>query len=212
MKRNHLVLFLVAAALAAMFWAGWANYESRRQQQEKQRAMQAVLVPDGGGAVSGGGDLPPTPQLEGKPAPVFTLNDLSGRRVSLADYKGKAVLVNFWATWCGPCKVEIPWFIKLRDQYAGSGFEILGVSSDDLDAGDPAKLAQEKNEIAKFAHDAGMNYPVLLDGNSISSPYGGVETLPTSFYVNRRGTVVAETTGLVSRDEVEANIRKALGE
>ena len=132
MKRNHLVLLLILASLALMFWAGWANFESRRQQAARIQAQHVALEPEAENAY--------VSPLQGKMAPEFTLPDLTGKKVSLADYKGKAVLLNFWATWCAPCKVEIPWFLKLREQYAGQGFEIIGVSSDDLDKDDKAQL------------------------------------------------------------------------
>jgi peroxiredoxin len=201
-KRNHLVLLLILASLALMFWAGWANFENRRQQAERLRAQHVTLQPEAENAY--------VSPLQGKPAPDFSLNDLNGKKVSLADFRGKAVLLNFWATWCAPCKVEIPWFLKLRDQYAAQGFEIIGVSSDDLDKDDQAKLFTEKAEIAKFVEQQKMTYPVLIDGDAISHPYGGVDSLPTSFFIDRKGTVVAQTVGLVPRDEVEADIRKAL--
>ncbi len=193
-----------------MVWSGVYNYLSRKQADERRRSTQVQLVPDSPGN-AGSMTEQPAPTLQGKPAPNFTLVDLQGRKVSLADYKGKAVLINFWATWCGPCKVEIPWFTKFHDQYASKGFEILGVSNDDLDKDDQPKLTEEKAAIGKFATDMHMNYPVLLDVDSISQPYGGVDSLPTSCFVNRQGVVVAQTVGLVSRDEVEANIQKALG-
>lgn len=187
-----------------MFWAGWANFESRRQQAERLRATHATLVlEDEDSNVS---------PLQGKPAPEFSLNDLNGKKVSLADFKGKAVLLNFWATWCAPCKVEIPWFLKLRQQYSAQGFEVVGVSSDDLDKDDKAKFFTQKAEIAKFVEQQGMTYPVLIDGDSISQPYGGVDSLPTSFFIDRKGFVVAQTVGLVSKAEVEGDIRKALAE
>ncbi len=203
MKRNHLVLLLIVASLALMFWAGWANFETRRQQAERAKAAHVALEPEAENAY--------VSPLQGKPAPNFTLNDLTGNKVSLADYKGKAVLLNFWATWCAPCKVEIPWFLKLREQYAGQGFEIVGVSSDDLDKDDKAKLFEQKAEIAKFVEQQKMTYPILIDGEAISNPYGGVDSLPTSFFIDRQGTVVAQTVGLVPRDEIEADIKKALG-
>ena len=209
MKRNTFVLFAVLFVLAAFAWAGWANWEYRRQAAE-MRAAAAVtkgeLVP---GAA---GDVPQfvTP-LMNKPAPNFTLEDLSGKKVSLASYKGKAVLINFWATWCAPCKIETPWLIELRNQYASKGFEILGVSEDDLDLGDKQKLSQEKKDITHSAQEMQIPYPVLINGDAISQPYGGVDELPTSFFVDRNGTVVAAQMGLTSKDDIEANIRKALG-
>ncbi len=208
MKRNSLVLAVVLFILAALAWAGWANWEYRRQAAERLPASNAQDKP-----------APDTesgaPQfifmLLGKPAPPFTLEDLGGRKVSLADYKGKALLINFWATWCPPCKLETPWIIDLRNQYAAQGFEVLGISADDIDRGDPQKLSDEKREIARFVQQMQMPYPVLIDADSISRPYGGLDDLPTSFFVDRNGIVVAVQVGLTSKSEIEQNIKKALG-
>lgn len=213
MKRNHLVLILLVAALVLMVWAGVANYRRRKAEQEQLKQMQAVLVPANPAASADAGAAPETEEkspLEGKPAPGFTLENLQGQKVSLASYKGKAVLVNFMATWCAPCKVETPWLIKLRDQYAPQGFEVLGISTDDLDKDDKKQNAQDKADIAKFVNDMHIDYPVLIDGDSISHPYGGIDALPTSFFVDRSGKVIAATVGLHDRDELEANIKKAL--
>jgi thiol-disulfide isomerase/thioredoxin len=121
--------------------------------------------------------------------------------VSLADYKGRPVLVNFWATWCGPCKIEMPWFEELRKQYAAQGFEILGLT-DDVDAG--------KAVITKTAHQLGVTYPILLTDGKVQTAYGDLEYLPMSFYVNKNGVVVEVTAGLGSKDELEANIKKTI--
>jgi len=210
-KRNTLVLFIVLLLLAAFGWAGWANWQYRKQAAERRLASveKAELVADGAGT----GDLPHfVSPLMNHPAPNFTLQDLSGKKVSLADYRGKAVLINFWATWCGPCKIETPWLVELRNQYASKGFEILGVSLDDLDPDDKARLAEEKRDIAKFAAQEHMQYPVLIDGGSIDKPYGGLDALPTSYFVDRTGNVVAAQLGLTSKDDIEGKIHKALGE
>ena len=207
MKRNTLVLFVVLFILATFAWAGWANWEYRRQATERVLASAArgeLVLSQADGAPHL--DSP----LTGKPAPAFTLEDLNGKKVSLADYKGKAVLINFWATWCAPCKLETPWLVELRNQYAAQGFEILGISADDLDRDDAQKLAEEKKEIAHFAAQMKIPYPVLIDGSSISQPYGGLDVLPTSFFVDRKGTVVAAQLGLTSKDEIEENIKKSL--
>jgi cytochrome c biogenesis protein CcmG/thiol:disulfide interchange protein DsbE len=210
LKRNSIVISVVLFILAVFAWAGWANWEYRKQAAEKAQASipKAVLVPDASG----------TPQfaapLNGKPAPEFALEDLSGKKVSLASYKGKAVLINFWATWCGPCEIETPWLVELRNQYAAQGFEILGVDSeaDDLKMDDKAGWAKNKAAVAKFVQREHMQYPVLIDGDSISKPYGGLDDLPTSFFVDRNGTVVATQVGLTSKADIENNIKKALGE
>jgi cytochrome c biogenesis protein CcmG/thiol:disulfide interchange protein DsbE len=208
LKRNTLVITAVLFILAIFAWAGWANYEYRKQAAERlaASAAQGVLVPD----AAGGAPQYISP-LKGKPAPAFALEDLSGKKVSLASYKGKAVLINFWATWCAPCKIETPWLIELRNQYAAQGFEILGISADDIDRGDPQKLSDEKKEIARFVEQMHMPYPVLIDGDAVSKPYGGLDELPTSFFVDRKGTVVAAQLGLTSKNDIEANIKKALG-
>jgi cytochrome c biogenesis protein CcmG/thiol:disulfide interchange protein DsbE len=207
-KRNTIVLGITLLILAIFAWAGWANFEYRQQAAERRMSSvaQAELVAD---PITGAPEsLSP---LVGKPAPEFTLEDLNGKKVSLASYKGKAVLINFWATWCAPCKIETPWLIELRNQYAAQGFEIIGVSADDIDRQDPQKFSDEKKEIARFVQKMQMPYPVLIDGDSISHPYGGLDALPNSFYVDRQGNVVAAQLGLTSESEIEANIRKALG-
>jgi len=207
-KRNTLVLCAVLVIFSVFAWAGWANWEDRKQAAERVLAMaaQGELVPD-----AAGGAAQYVSPLKGKPAPAFVLEDLSGKKVSLASYKGKAVLINFWATWCAPCKIETPWLIELRNQYAAQGFEVLGISADDIDRGDAQKLSDEKKQIARFVQQMQMPYPVLIDGDSISQPYGGLDELPTSFFVDRNGVVVAAQLGLTSKEEIEANIRKALG-
>jgi thiol-disulfide isomerase/thioredoxin len=208
LKRNTFVLFIVLFILATFAWAGWANWEYRKQAAERALASAAhgELVADASGAFQY------VSPLKDKPAPAFTLEDMTGKKVSLDSFKGKAVLINFWATWCAPCKIETPWLIELRNQYASQGFEILGISTegDDLQPGDKEGWAKDKAAIAKFVAQEKMPYPVLIDGDSIAKPYGGLDELPTSFFVDRNGTVIAAQLGLTSKDDIEANIRKAL--
>jgi cytochrome c biogenesis protein CcmG/thiol:disulfide interchange protein DsbE len=209
-KRNTVVLFAVLFILAAFAWAGWANWEYRQQAAERllANAARGELVPD----AAGGAAVFVTP-LKGRPAPAFTLQDLNGRKVSLASYRGKAVLLNFWATWCAPCKIETPWIVELRNRYASQGFEVLGISTEgeDLKPDDTVGWAKDKAAINKFVQQEKVTYPMLLDGDSISTPYGGLDDLPTSFFVNRKGIVVAAQLGLTSEADIESNIRKALG-
>jgi thiol-disulfide isomerase/thioredoxin len=134
-------------------------------------------------------------------APSFTLATLDGKKVSLSDYKGRPVLVNFWGTWCAPCKVEMPWFEEFRKQYAAQGFEILGLT-DDADAGNEA--------IAKVVKKTGVTYPILLTDGKVQKAYGGLDYLPVSFYVDKNGLIVDETAGLGSKDEIEAHIKKTI--
>jgi thiol-disulfide isomerase/thioredoxin len=207
-KRNTVVLFVVLFILAIFAWAGWANFEYRKQAADQLLATAAKgeLVVDAAGVVDY------VSPLTGKSAPPFELEDLTGNKVSLASYKGKAVLVNFWATWCAPCKIETPWLVELRNQYAAQGFEILGVSADDLDRDDPKKLSDEKQAITLSATKLHIQYPVLIDGATLDKAYGGLDDLPMSFYVDRNGTVIAAQVGLTSKEEMETNIKKALGQ
>jgi len=208
LKRNTIVLTAVLFIMATFAWAGWANFEYRQQAADHVLASvaQGELVPD----PAGGAPQYVTP-LKGKPAPAFVLEDLNGKKVSLTSYKGKAVLINFWATWCAPCKIETPWIIELRNQYASQGFEVLGISADDLNRDDPKEFAKDKMEISQSAQKLHINYPVLIDGGTLDKQYGGLDELPTSFFINRKGTVVAAQLGLTSKDDIEANIKKALG-
>jgi peroxiredoxin len=202
-KRNQWVVLLVLAAFALMVWSGYANY--KRRKLYAQRQVQGVPVPESANNQSVQQDVAADeglPDLRGKRAPDFSLRSVEGKKVSLSDYKGKAVLINFWATWCAPCKIEMPWLVALRKQYASQGFEILGVSEDDADT--------PRTKLAKFGQEEGLNYPLLVGDDAVSRKYGGVEFLPTSYFVGRDGKIVAETAGLVSKDEVESSIKKAL--
>jgi cytochrome c biogenesis protein CcmG/thiol:disulfide interchange protein DsbE len=134
------------------------------------------------------------------PAPDFKLAGLDGKPVALADSKGKVVLVNFWATWCGPCRAEIPDLVELQKKYKDR-LQILGLAVDDEDL----------SAIKKFAARFGVNYPVALATNEIRLQYGGIPALPTSFVLDSEGRVVQKHEGL--RDPVlyETEIRSLLG-
>ncbi len=210
-RRNTVVLGATLLILAIFAWAGWSNWEYRRQESERLLANTAkgelVLAVDNGAPVF-------VSPLNGKPAPNFALSDLKGDKVTLASYRGKAVMINFWATWCGPCRIETPWLVELRNKYAAQGFEVLGVDTegDDLKTNDKAGWAKAMAAASKFVAQEEVPYPVLLDGDSISSNYGGLDDLPTSFFVDRKGVVVAAQMGLTSEQDLESKIKKALAE
>jgi peroxiredoxin len=137
------------------------------------------------------------PDKERHDAPDFSLKDADGKVVHMSDYKGKVVLLDFWATWCGPCKIEIPWFMDLQRKNKDRGFEVLGVSMD-----------EEGWEIVKpFLSDMGVNYRVVIGNDATAQLYGGVDAMPTTFLIDRSGKIAAVHVGLASRkdfvDEVE---------
>jgi thiol-disulfide isomerase/thioredoxin len=134
------------------------------------------------------------------PAPDFTLQSLDGKNMTLSDLRGKAVLLNFWATWCGPCKIEMPWFVELQKEYGPQGLQVVGVAMDD----------SSKEDIAKFAKDMGVNYPVLLGKEAVGDAYGGVPALPESFFIGRDGKIVDKIIGIKGKAEIEDAVKKAL--
>ena len=144
----------------------------------------------------------PGGQLMGRTAPDFELPSLDGKNLKLSDLRGKAVLLNFWATYCGPCKIEMPWFVELQKQYGPQGFQIIGVAMDDAST----------EEITKFAKDMGVNYPILLGKESVGQSYGGVSVLPTTFFLDRDGKLIAREFGLQSRSVFVDHIKKAMSQ
>ena len=139
---------------------------------------------------------------EAKAANVsFTLQDMNGRSVRLSDYRGKVLLVDFWATWCGPCKVEIPGFVELYGKYRTQGFEIVGMLVED--------------EIAKarpFAQQFKMNYPVLdtASREDVQEAYGPLWGLPTAFLIGRDGRICRKHSGFTPKEEFEREIKVLL--
>src|SRR5205814_5954417 len=124
-------------------------------------------------AYNNSGNKLPAGEVKGKSAPDFNLSTLDGKAVKLSDYRGKAVLLNFWATWCGPCKIEMPWFVDFQKQYGPQGLQIIGVAMDD----------SGKDAIDKFAKEMGVNYLILEGKEAVGNDYGGVLGLPTTFFI-----------------------------
>jgi peroxiredoxin len=140
------------------------------------------------------------PESQRKSAPDFTLKDSNGTSVKLSDYRGKVVLLNFWATWCGPCKIEIPWFIEFEQTYKDRGFAVLGVSMDD-DGWDAVKPYLSARKV---------NYRVVLGTDQVAQSYGGVDSLPTTYVIDREGRIASVHVGLVGRREYESEIQQLL--
>jgi len=143
------------------------------------------------------------PEVKTQPpmAPNFILKDVEGNDVSLADYKGKVVFVNFWATWCPPCRGEIPDLVKLQDKYGKDGFAILGISVDQQDS---------KDKVPGFVKKMDMNYPVLYAQAQVVKNYGGIESIPTTFVINRDGRALGKIVGARSYDTFEKIIKQSL--
>src|SRR6202051_421160 len=135
---------------------------------------------------------------ERKAAPEFELKDADGKTVRLSDYKGKVVLLDFWATWCGPCKVEIPWFIDFERRYKDKGFAVIGVSMDE----------EGWTAIKPFVSELAINYRILQGNDATAQLYGGVDALPTTFLIDRDGKIAETHAGLAGKDDFEDGIKK----
>jgi peroxiredoxin len=179
-KINLPTAVLLVVLVAAMFFAG-------RHLANRSRAGAAQAASISGNAT-------------GQLAPGFELKDLAGNNVRLADYHGKVVLLNFWATWCPPCKEEMPWFVDLQQRYGAQGLQVIGVAMDDAD----------QKTIASFAQRLGVNYPVLLGKESTAQAYGDVQFLPDTFYIGRDGKIVSHVQGLINRKDIEERVKQAL--
>jgi thiol-disulfide isomerase/thioredoxin len=142
-----------------------------------------------------------TAQMTNGPAPDFSLQSLDGKTLRLSDFRGKAVVLNFWATWCGPCKIEMPWFVDLQKQYGPAGLQFLGVAMDDA----------TPKDIADFAQSMNVNYPILIGKEAVGDAYGGIPFMPETFYIDRNGKIIDKAFGLKGRGEIEDNIKKILG-
>jgi thiol-disulfide isomerase/thioredoxin len=205
MKRSFILVLAMVAGLAGLAIGLAAS------RTEQPRAMKAIASP-----VSSALSVPPASRLKSaanspqdhvvrfashpQPMPAFLVNDLNGNPVSTAAWKGKVVFINFWATWCPPCRAEIPVLIDLANRYKDR-LQVVGVSVDD---GDPA-------DVKKFAKQAGINYPIVMADRAIVAEYGGVAALPTLFVVNPDGNVVQKHEGLFSNALYEAEVRLLLG-
>ena len=133
-------------------------------------------------------------------APDWQLNDVAGQAVRLSDFKGKVVVLDFWATWCRPCREEIPGFVNLQKQYGPKGLVIIGVSMDEGGA----------KVVSDFMHRTGINYRVVLGTAKVAFLYGGIETIPTTFIIDRAGRVVAVGGGNTDPATFEAEIKPLL--
>jgi len=130
----------------------------------------------------------------------FELKSMEGRTVKLSDFRGKAVVLNFWATWCASCRVETPWLIELSKKYKKEGLEVIGVSMDDGD----------QNQVANFVQEWKVDYTVLHGTPAVGDQYGGLKFLPQTFFIDRNGKIIKTASGMPSKKDLENEIRQLL--
>jgi thiol-disulfide isomerase/thioredoxin len=145
----------------------------------------------------------------GAPEPQLTLKDLNGKDVTLAQYKGKVVLVNFWATWCEPCRFEIPWLIEMQKKYGAKGFIVLGVAMDEEGRSVVAPYV-DKERFDVSGNKAQMNYPIVLGDDAAADKFGGLLGYPTSVLIDRDGKQIQRITGLINEEEISKVIESHL--
>jgi len=189
-KLFYLILVLMFIA------AGCKKKESEPQQQAKQAEVKAEEKP----TKPSGDKAPPPPGA--KPAPSFTLQDLKGNQVSLSDFKGKVVILDFWATWCPPCVREIPHFIELYEQYKDQGFAMVGISLDH----------QGVSVVKSFVQKYRVNYPILMTDGRVDRAYGGITYIPTTFVIDAAGNIRQKYVSYQDKAVFEADIKAFLAE
>jgi thiol-disulfide isomerase/thioredoxin len=177
MKRTILILLAVIAATVAVYWADKAT------RVHTNAAVRPVVM------------------KAGDPAPEIKVKDLGDKDVALADYRGKVVLVNFWATWCDPCRVEIPWLIEMQDKYEAKGFTVLGIAMDE--EGKPVVapfVAKERYDVA--GQKLPMNYPIVIGSDTVAEKFGGLLGYPTSILISKDGKQIKRVTGVINEEEI----------
>jgi thiol-disulfide isomerase/thioredoxin len=185
MKRIELIVGVLAATIFLAYLADHRPRVSAARQQKGSEAGAASSVPE------------------------FTLKDLDGRDESLGQFKGKVVLVNFWATWCAPCRIEIPWLMDLQEKYEPQGFTVLGVAMDE--EGKSAVVPFVQKERFKLGTKfQPMNYPILIGNDDAAEKFGGLVGLPTTILISQDGRQVKRIDGLLPYEQMDKTIQSLL--
>src|SRR5271170_535323 len=194
MQKTLLVIGTVLVLIAGTYFADKAT-------RVKVKTPNTVMKSDDPGK-------PDSPAVA-LPAPDLTLKDLDGKDVSLSEYKGKVVLVNFWATWCEPCRVEIPWLIEMQKKYGPRGFVLLGIALDEEGKSVVAPfVAKERFDVD--VQKLPMDYKVLIGNDDAADKFGGLFGYPTSVLISRDGKQIKRVTGIISEDEMNKAIESQL--
>jgi len=191
------------AGIGLVVWAGIYNMHARREAMEKARESHITLVKEGTQPTDSDA-MPPElgKDMRGQQVPGFSLKSVDGQKVEFAQFKGKPTIINFWATYCGPCKLEMPWFEEFRKKYAAQGLQVVGIDDEE---------GVSVEDVTKAAKKAGVTYPILIADSGIEKAYGLGDYLPVTFYVDAKGVVQVQTPGAPSKDQIEANIQKIVG-
>lgn len=181
MKLNKIATILFGASLLAL---GGSSYQSEVTKADQQVKLNSLAVQDD------------------KPAPDFALKDVNGNTVHLSDFRGKVVVLNFWATWCPPCRKELPDFAEIQSEYGGKGLQFLGIALDD----------DGLSKVKPFVESAKIAYPILLPDASLAGKYGEMNVIPVTFLIDRKGVIRAHYVGMRKKDVLEDMVKPLLAE
>jgi len=186
-KSNYLPIIGLLLLILAV---GYLGYTSKRANELKDENYSTITPAFA------------TMPSDVKPAPDFDLPDVNGKRVKLSNFKGKVIILDFWATWCPPCRAEIPGFIELYKKYKDKGVEIIGISLDEGGVKD----------VLPFMKEFGINYTILIGNYKVTQDYGGIRGIPTTFVIDKKGNIRAKYVGYRPKEVFERDIIMLLNE
>lgn len=187
--------FLRGSVVALLCWSVAGCTPKKEEPPSKPKVTSGAAAKPAAAGATAAAALPKI-----GPAPAWRLQDINGKAVSSDDFKGKVVVLDFWATWCGPCRMEIPGYTELMKKYGKDGFTIVGVS---VDQGGP-------DVVKEFVQKNGVNYPMVMADEKIVADFGGVEAIPTTFLIDRTGQIRDRKVGAEETAEYERKIKSLL--